>query len=296
MSNMRIDKDGVAFVGGWEGCYLYVYDDLAPRKKGVIPEWKGEPVRGTLTIGHGHTDSAKHPLKIKQGLRITQKMAREILDVDLDECEAHVNRVVTVPLTQGQFNALVSLSFNLGPLDRKAKSIIGPLNRGDYAKARAAFDLYNKSKGQVLPGLARRRDAEQAMWDKRSSMQRMLPEADEDTDHPSEVDTPQPPKTMATSVEGNAHATGGLVSAGTAAKEGYTSTLDASAAVDKVIEAREKAEALGVEANPMTMWEFVGPYVTSLAGNPIFWVSLGVGGLFLWGWVRRRRRLHEELV
>lgn len=49
-----------------------VYDDLRPAVKGKYKEWAGERVRGTLTIGYGHTNAAKHPLKIKKGLRITE--------------------------------------------------------------------------------------------------------------------------------------------------------------------------------------------------------------------------------
>ena len=62
---------GLVFVKGFETCVCYVYDDLRPPKKGKYAEWDGGPVIGTLTVGYGHTDAAKHPLKISfQNLQI----------------------------------------------------------------------------------------------------------------------------------------------------------------------------------------------------------------------------------
>lgn len=183
---MKISKHGLAFIKGFEGFVPYVYDDLVPARNGRYRPWDGGPVKGTLTIGYGHTNAAKHPLKIKQGLAITEAEALEILDVDLDECEDDVNAALTRPVTQGQFDALVSFAFNCGM--GNAKNIIKRVNRGDYAGARAAFDLYVKSKGQTLRGLQRRRDGEQALWD---SDIPVVP--DEAVDHPAEVDAPKKP-------------------------------------------------------------------------------------------------------
>jgi lysozyme len=161
--SLRISKQGLDFIKGFESFVGYVYDDKRSPVKGKYPEWKGEEPIGTLTIGYGHTNSAKHPLKITQGLRITEKEAQEILDVDLDECEGYVNKTVKNPLTQGQFDALVSFTFNCGP--GNLKNLTERINRGDYNSARAAFDFYNKSKGEYMRGLQRRRDGEQALWD-----------------------------------------------------------------------------------------------------------------------------------
>lgn len=183
---MKISKQGLDFIKGFEGTVLYVYDDLRPSKNGKYAEWDGGAVRGTLTIGTGHTDAAKHPLKIKQGLRITQEQADRILAVDLEECEQDVLRLVKKPLTQGQFDACVSFVYNCGA--GNFKSIAARINRGDYRGARAAFDLYVKSKGQTLRGLQRRRDGEQVLWD--SDIPNVPTEP---VDHPAEVDQPQKP-------------------------------------------------------------------------------------------------------
>jgi hypothetical protein len=73
---------------------------------------------------------------------------------------------VKVPLTQGQFDALCDLVLNMGAGNFKKSSLLARLNRGDYAGARAAFDLYvNSGRPAHEAGLVRRRDAEQLMWD-----------------------------------------------------------------------------------------------------------------------------------
>lgn len=182
---MKLSRAGLDFIKGFEGFVPYVYDDLRPPVNGKYREWNGEAVRGTLTIGYGHTDAAKHPLKIKRGLTLTDEQATEILDTDLDECEEQVASLVKVPLTQGQFDALVSFNFNCGP--GNLKKLIVPLNKGDYKGTRAKFDLYVKSKGQTLRGLQRRRDGEQALWDSNSA------EPEEIIDHPAEVEPENEP-------------------------------------------------------------------------------------------------------
>ena len=167
MSTLKIGPKGLALVKSFESFIPYPYDDLRPPVKGVYREWKGGPALGTLTIGYGHTDSAKHPLKIRPGLRLTEQEAVEILDVDMDECEADVRRLVKVQITQGMFDALCSFTFNCGA--GALQNIAARLNRGDYAAARDALALYIKSKGQTLRGLVRRRAAEQALWDDKSA-------------------------------------------------------------------------------------------------------------------------------
>jgi lysozyme len=187
----KISPRGVAFISSFEGFVPYVYDDKkAPVLVGgkrMYAEWDGGPVRGTLTIGFGHTDAAKHPLKIKQGLRINRTQAQEILDVDLDECEADVNRLVTEPIDQSEFDALVSFCFNCG--SGNLKKLIAPLNRGDRARCRANFDQYVRSKGEFMRGLQRRRDAEQVLWDADDELvAAVIPKGEEIIEHPAEVD------------------------------------------------------------------------------------------------------------
>jgi lysozyme len=183
---MRISNRGIDFIKGFETFVPYVYDDKRPALKGKYREWDGEKPLGTLTIGYGHTNAAKHPLKITKGLRITEAKACEILDVDLDECEQAVNDLVKVKLTQGQFDALASFVFNCGIGNFKKSSILRKLNAGDYDGARGAFDLYVKSGGQYMRGLQRRRDGEQHLWDQNYGDANS---PDGPVDHPAEVDS-----------------------------------------------------------------------------------------------------------
>lgn len=186
---MKTSQTGLDFIKGFESFVPYVYDDLVPAKKGVYREWRrGDPIKGTLTIGWGHTDAARYklPFKLKDvpdGFRITQVKADQILAVDLSECEEDVLRLVKKPLTQGMFDACVSFCYNCGP--RNFANIAKRINAGNYAGARAAFDLYVKSKGVTLRGLQRRRDGEQALWDSD-----IPPVPTEPVDHPAEVDVP----------------------------------------------------------------------------------------------------------
>lgn len=161
---MQTSSVGRAFIEGFESLVLYPYDDMRAPIGGKYTEWKGEPLLGTATIGYGHTDAAKYSLKVVPGLKITTTQADEILDIDLGDCVEAVNTDVKVPITQGEFDALVSFTFNCGA-GSLCKLIAHGLNRGDYDSTRSAFDLYVYSGGQRLLGLQRRRDGEQALWD-----------------------------------------------------------------------------------------------------------------------------------
>lgn len=273
MYDMKVSKRGVDFVKGWETFVPYVYDDKVPMHNGAYRRWKpGMSVLGTLTIGYGHTDAAKFRMGVKlagyTGADWTEEYASNVLDVDLDDCEEGVNRDVTVELSQGQYDALVSLSFNLGPLKIKAGTLITRLNRGDYDGARQAFDLYVMSQGERMRGLQRRRDAEQIMWDTKTSTPAPVPV--EPVDHPAEVDAVNPPS-MITSKTGNT-----LIAAGTL--EGLQTANTALAAVG---ETRQNAKDAGVF-----------DLLTGLVSNPKFLLgvivlmAIGAG----WWFVRHKRQ------
>lgn len=161
---MKLGQKGLNLIKDFERFVPYVYDDKIPAKNGVYPKYKSGPVKGTLTVLFGHTDLAKHPLKIKDaiGKTYSEKFGLEVLDVDLDLYEQSVNSLVKVPLTQGQFDALVSFTFNCGASN--LKKLIIPLNNGDYHGCCAKFIEFIRSKGQVMQGLVRRRTAEQSLF------------------------------------------------------------------------------------------------------------------------------------
>jgi lysozyme len=93
------------------------------------------------SIGYGHLLSADE-LPQYTGTTITQDEAKVLLRQDAAKAESAVNETITVPLTQGQFDALVDFTYNegAGSLDNIAET----LNAGDYQGAAARMMLYNK--------------------------------------------------------------------------------------------------------------------------------------------------------
>lgn len=146
---MRTSADGRAFIGRHEGLRLTAYRDAA----------------GVWTIGYGHTAAAGPPSPAA-GMTITAGEADAILGRDLSRFEAAVTRLVTVPLSQGEFDALVSFAFNVGEGALGRSTLLKKLNAGDRAGAAAEFGRWNKAGGRVLAGLTRRRAEERAMFER----------------------------------------------------------------------------------------------------------------------------------
>lgn len=110
------------------------------------------------TIGYGHTGN------VKEGDSITKAEAEALLEKDLAVFRNGVTRAVKVPLNENQFGALVSFAYNLGIGSLQSSTLLKLLNAGDYAGAADQFLRWNKSKGKVLTGLVRRREAERAVF------------------------------------------------------------------------------------------------------------------------------------
>lgn len=83
---------------------------------------------------------------------------------DLARFERAVSSSVKVPLTQNQFDALVSLTYNIGPGAFKHSTLLKLLNQGDYAGASQQFDVWIKAGGQTVQGLVNRRAVEKAYF------------------------------------------------------------------------------------------------------------------------------------
>jgi lysozyme len=75
-----------------------------------------------------------------------------------------VNDAVNIPLSQNQFDALVSLAYNIGTNAFKTSTLVKYLNALDYKAAADQFLVWNKAGGSVLKGLVRRREAERALF------------------------------------------------------------------------------------------------------------------------------------
>ena len=141
-AGMSLSQAGLNLIKSHEGLRTTAYQD---------------PV-GVWTIGYGHTGTAK------PGQKITEAQAEQLLRQDVGWAQDAVRKNVKVPLTQGQFDALVSFTFNLGAGALGRSTLLKKLNAGDYAGAQAEFGKFVHAGGRVLPGLVRRRNEEAQMF------------------------------------------------------------------------------------------------------------------------------------
>ena len=139
---MKISANGIGLLIHFEG-----FRDKAYRDSG-----------GVWTIGYGSTKG------VHAGQRITRDQAAIRLADDVAKAEADVSLLVNVPLTQGQFDALVSFVYNLGAGALARSTLIRRLNSGDYSGAADEFMKWVKAGGRRLQGLVRRRAAERALF------------------------------------------------------------------------------------------------------------------------------------
>ncbi len=135
--------------------------DLIKSFEGLATQAYVDPV-GILTIGYGHIEN------VKAGDKITPQQADQMLQNDLVHYENGVSNLVKVPINDNEFSALVSLAYNIGLGNLGSSTALRRLNAGDIIGAADAIEWWNKGKvgGKlyVLPGLARRRAAEKALF------------------------------------------------------------------------------------------------------------------------------------
>src|SRR5690606_38970700 len=141
---------GVDHIKSFEGLRLKAYDDLQPN----VNITNQNQVRGVLTIGYGHTKN------VYVGQVIDETQAVAYLISDLTDAEFAVRSKVKVPLTQNQFDALVSFVYNVGSGNFGSSTLLRKLNQSDYKGAADEFLRWNRAGGQVLDGLTRRRESE----------------------------------------------------------------------------------------------------------------------------------------
>lgn len=145
--NMKPSNAAITLAKTSEGLRLIAYPD---------PGTGGAP----WTIGYGSTTG------VKEGDVITLDQAEARLDRDLLNAAAVVKQKVTVPLSQGQFDALCDFVFNLGAKNFATSTMLRKLNAGDYEGAAAEFPRWNKAAGKVMPGLVARRQNERLLFEK----------------------------------------------------------------------------------------------------------------------------------
>ncbi|NNP70918.1 lysozyme [Acinetobacter sp. Ac_5812] len=147
MIGMKTSQVGIELITSFEDTELEAYDD------GV----------GVWTIGTG-TTVYPNGTKVKKGDVCTLEQAKSYFAHDLKRFEASVNNLVKVPLSQNQFDALVSLVYNIGQTAFSKSTLLKKLNAKDYQGAADQFPEWNKGGGKVLKGLVRRRAAERALF------------------------------------------------------------------------------------------------------------------------------------
>lgn len=147
---MKTSAAGRLAITEREGLRLKAYPD---------PATGGEP----WTIGVGHTSAAGAP-KVYKGLTISANEADAILTRDLAIFEKAVEDAVTVPLNQNEFDALVSLAFNIGAGAFRKSTLVKELNAGNRYGAANQFLRWNRAAGKVMKGLTKRREAERAQF------------------------------------------------------------------------------------------------------------------------------------
>lgn len=139
---MRISEKGQRLIKNFEMCRLKAYPCSA----------------GRWTIGYGHTDG------VKPGDQITVAQAEAWLAEDIDAAEKAVNTLVTVSLSQGQFDALCAFVFNIGRTAFASSTLLKKLNAGDIPGAADEFLRWVHAGPKALKGLKRRRTEERALF------------------------------------------------------------------------------------------------------------------------------------
>lgn len=150
---MNISPRGLALVKSFEGC-------LKPIGGGKFKPYICPA--GVLTIGWGHTNH--HGRKFTKDSVWTQAECDAALAEDMRGFEVAVSRLVTVLLTQSQFDALVSFTYNCGEGNLAKSTLLRRVNGGDFDGAADEFAKWNRGGGKVLNGLTRRRAAEAALF------------------------------------------------------------------------------------------------------------------------------------
>lgn len=146
-SDMSVSSVGIQLITSFEDLKLEAYDD------GV----------GVWTIGYG-TTTYPNGVAVKRDESCTLEQAKSFFQHDLRRFQTAVNGAVTVPLSQNQFDALVSLAYNIGTNAFKTSTLGKYLNALDFKAAADEFLKWNRGGGKVMKGLVRRRETERALF------------------------------------------------------------------------------------------------------------------------------------
>jgi lysozyme len=151
----KVSDEGIALIANYEGFVPYAYNDAA----------------GHATVGYGrllHTGPVnaadRQEYGTKSNPKVTKPQALKWLREDVSDAAGTVRSVVKVPVRQQEFDALVSLTYNIGGGAFGSSTLLRELNAGHYRRAANQFLRWNRAGGQVLLGLSRRRQAERKLF------------------------------------------------------------------------------------------------------------------------------------
>ena len=160
---MEISKKALDLLEKWEGVILHAYPDRA----------------GKMTIGAGHLltpSELKSGVIVIKGIKVnyeqglTFQQALDLKEQDITPRQAEVNRLVKVPLTQNQFDAIVIFAFNIGIEGFATSSALAAINQKLFDQVPHDMRKWNEitdpktRKRIVCEGLVRRREKEIALW------------------------------------------------------------------------------------------------------------------------------------
>jgi lysozyme len=151
---MHISQEGVTLIKHYEGCPKDADGNAVAYR---CPANKP-------TIGYGSL-KLKDGTPVEDNMTITMEEAEELLAHELKEYEGYINNIVTVPLKQNEFDALVSWVFNLGPSNLKSSTMLKVLNAGKYQEVPEQIKRWNKVNGKVNEGLVKRRKSEALLFE-----------------------------------------------------------------------------------------------------------------------------------
>lgn len=141
---MSVNQATIDLIKQFEGCKLTAYQDIV----------------GIWTIGYGTTAAADLGIMPAHGMTITQARAEELLKQGVNKFAAKVDALILANVNANEFGACVSLAYNIGTGAFAKSTVLRELNLGHKDKAAAAFRMWNKAGGEIVKGLANRREAE----------------------------------------------------------------------------------------------------------------------------------------
>jgi len=142
----HVSNKGLQLIKQFEGFSSVIYKDSA----------------GLPTIGYGHLVLPQELTSFKNS--ITKSQAEALLKVDLQVAEHAVSRLIKTPLTDNQFDSLVSFTFNLGSATLQRSTLRAKVNRAEHEQVPAEFMRWVYAGGRIIPGLIRRRHAEASLY------------------------------------------------------------------------------------------------------------------------------------